>query len=156
MQDEQEANVRLFRGRTLDGRWIVGGIARAYLNHRAPEEEDDQEPEYVITYKARNYVVEQYTIGESTGLYDLNDQPLFLDDLVEAKWNEETIHGVIRFGLHVANMTQERVSYGFYIEWANQEFLRKELGFWADRIVCRGPWADNAQLWVEWKKGNGA
>ena len=142
----------IFRGKRLgSGEWAQGGIAPAY--HAA---DDPVGPEicdgYSIIADGRAYAVDQDSLGQYTGMDDKNGQPIFEDDLVTATHvdGEGMIRGRVRFGLHAANMSQQHVCQGFWIEWAADEFLRKELGFWRERLTVIGPWADNARMWDRW------
>lgn len=62
----------------------------------------------------------------------------------------ELIRGRVRFGTHAPTMQGDSCSVGWWIEWAGDEFLRKELGFWQERITVIGPWADDPRLWDQW------
>lgn len=142
----------IFRGKRLgSGEWVKGGIAPAY--HAA---EDPMAPDtcdgYSIVADGRAYAVDQDSVGQYTGMTDKNGLPIFEDDLVTATHadGEGIIRGRVRYGVHAANMSQQSVCVGFWIEWAADEFLRKELGFWRERLTVIGPWADNARMWDRW------
>ena len=142
----------LFRGKRISGgEWAQGGIAPAYHAAEDPMEPETQEG-YSILADGRAYAVDQDSIGQYTGLSDQYGAPIFEDDLVIAHHfdGEGIIRGRVRFGRHAGNMSQMHVSQGFYIEWAADEFLRKELGFWRERISVIGPWADQPETWDRW------
>ena len=132
----------IFRGRRIGtGEWVYGGAAPTALKDG-----------YSIHNGIRAYAVDQDSIGQYTGMEDINGTPIYEDDLVQATsiTGEGLIRGRVRFGLHRANATQLHVCQGFWIEWAADEFLRKELGFWRERLTVIGPWADNARMWDRW------
>ena len=132
----------IFRGRRINSfEWVRGGISPTALKDG-----------YSISSVIRSYAVDQDTIGQYTGMNDRNGTPIFEDDLVQATHfdGEGIIRGRVRFGLHAANMSQQSVCVGFWIEWAADEFLRKELGFWRERLTVIGPWADNDRTWDRW------
>lgn len=141
----------LFRGKRLSGgEWVQGGIAPAYHSAgdpMAPEEMDG----YAILADGRAYAVEQDSIGEWTGLRDREGLDLFEDDLALAQGpkKDEKMLGRIRFGMHAPTMQMKSLSMGFWIEWAHpsQEFLRKDLGYWREKIARLGPWFDHTEEW---------
>ena len=139
----------IFRGRRRNGEWVMGLIGPAYYDEHGPVEGREA---YSIIAERRSDAVDQDTIGQYTGMNDKNGVPIYEDDLVQATsiTGEGLIRGRVRFGLHRANGTQLQVCQGFWIEWAADEFLRRELGFWRERLAVIGPWADNARTWDRW------
>lgn len=140
----------IFRGKRRNGEWVQGLIGPAYYDENGPVEPGRDA--YSIIAERRSYAVDQDTIGQYTGMDDKNGTPIYEDDLVQATHcdGEGVIRGRVRFGLHAANMSQQSVCVGFWIEWAADEFLRKELGFWRERLTVIGPWADNDRMWDRW------
>jgi len=141
----------IFRGKQLgSGEWVRGGISPAYYapgNPMAPEQAEG----YSIIQYGRAYAVDQASIGQYTGKNDKNGAPIFEDDLVQAVCHTgELIRGRVRFGTHSPTMQCDTCSVGWWIEWAGDEFLRKELGFWQEKITVVGPWADNDRIWDQW------
>lgn len=141
----------IFRGRRIgSGEWVRGGIAPAYHEAADPMAPEEQEG-YSIIADGRAYAVDQDSIGQYTGKYDKNGTPIFEDDLVEAViFTGELIRGRVRFGTHAPTMQCDPFSVGWWIDWTGDELIRKELGFWRDKITVIGPWADNDRLWDQW------
>lgn len=142
----------IFRGKLIgSGKWVQGGIAPAYHEAADPMAHEEQEVYYSIITKGRPYAVDQDSIGQYTGKNDKNGEPIFEDDLVEAvSHTGELIRGRVRFGTHAPTMQCDPCSVGWWIQWAWNEFLRKELGFWREKITVVGPWADNDRMWDQW------
>lgn len=141
----------IFRGRRIgSGEWVQGGIAPAYHETADPMTPEEQEG-YSIIADGRAYAVDQDSIGQYTGKNDTTGTPIFEDDLVEAvRHTGELIRGRVRFGTHAPSMMNDSCSVGWWVEWAADEFLRKELGFWREKITVVGPWADNDRMWDQW------
>lgn len=141
----------IFRGKRIgSGEWVQGGIAPAYHEAQDPLQPMIQDG-YSILADGRAYAVDQDSIGQYTGKNDKNGAPIFEDDLVEAvSHTGELFRGRVYFGTHAPTMQCDSCSVGWWIGWAGDEFLRKELGFWKDRISVIGPWADNQRLWDQW------
>ena len=134
----------------MSGEWVQGGIAPAYYapgDPMAPE----QEAGYSIIQDGRAYAVDQDSIGQFTGKKDKDGQPIFEDDLVEAvDHTGSLIRGRIRFGTHAPTMQTDHCSVGWWIEWARNEWFRKELGFWYLKIRVLCAWADDPRMWDQW------
>ena len=141
----------IFRGKRLgSGEWVKGGIAPAYHEASDPMAPEEQEG-YSIIDDGRAYAVDQDSIGQYTGKKDRDGNPIFEDDLVEAITHTgEMIRGRIRFGTHAPTMQCDPCSVGWWIQWAGDDFLCKELGFWYERIRAVCPCADDPRLWDRW------
>lgn len=141
----------IFRGKRIGNvEWVQGGIAPAYHEAADPMEPMIQDG-YSIVTDGRAYAVDQDSIGQYTGKKDKRGNPIFEDDLVEAvRHTGELIRGRVRFGTHAPTMKFDSCSVGWWIDWAGDEFLRKELGYWREKITVIGPWADNDRMWDQW------
>ena len=141
----------LFRGKRIGSReWVEGGIVPAY-HEAADPMEPEVEKGYSIVADGRAYAVDQDSIGQYTGKSDKNGTPIFEGDLVEAVSSTgRMLRGRVFFGPHAPTMQADHYTVGWWIGWAGDEFLRKELGFWREKITVVGPWADNERLWDQW------
>ena len=115
----------LFRGKTESGRWIEGYYLKVY----------DEYP--VIDYYTkdnsyRSPVITE-TVTQYTGYKDSEDMNIFEGDIIE--WYpkngngiaKEPEKGVVKFGQYDEN------SYGFYIEWINDNFFREDFLYWINQ-----------------------
>ena len=76
-------------------------------------------------------VVNSETVGEFTGLTDKNGEKVFEGDIV--RYNESFCTariGIICFGEYKDSSEDTPYHRGFFINWLNDPFIRKELGFW--------------------------
>lgn len=138
----------LFRGKRLgSGAWVRGGIAPAY--HTA---DDPMAPDvaagYAILNDGRAYAVEQDSIGQASGLVYENGEMIFEGDLVAAIASDgDLLRGRVRFGSYHMSTG---ANWGWWIEWANGEFYRRELPFWRAGFKRVGTWADDPRQWDRW------
>ena len=98
--------------------------------------------------------VDGNTVGQCTGLRDLNGKLVFEADIVGIAGQIE-VHkgykGIIRFGHyrhHDAGISYVCGDYGFYVDWIENElvgFLRNDLMFWVERIEIVGNIHDRSE-----------
>lgn len=141
----------IFRGkRFMGGEWVRGGIAPAYYAPGDPMARE-QESGYSIIQDGRAYAVDQDSIGQYTGKHDKDGTPIFEDDLVEAITHTGgMIRGRVRFGTHAPTMQCDHNTVGWWIDWSGNEFYRKELGFWREKLTVLCPWFGNERTWDQW------
>lgn len=131
----------LFRGkRTDNGKWVTGLLAR-------------YNPKYEIANMVTDFdvLVPVYTetVGQYTGLSDMNGNKIFDGDIIK---NHFEI-GVVKFGSYEtpyrdwSAITQDIFSkhIGFYINWITLDY-RKDIEFWQNKIKVIGNIHDNPEL----------
>ena len=112
----------------LDGTWVHGYLSdKNYINDKSLEGE---------------FLVDENTICQYTGLTDKNGKKIFEGDIV--RYGE--ICGEVKFGLHESNWQICKYNQGFYIEFPEESLYRKELGYWENKVVVIGNIYDSPKL----------
>lgn len=106
----------------LNGTWVYGYLSdENYIYGKSLEGE---------------FLIDENTICQYTGLTDKNGKKIFENDIVQVGWYNGTV---------------EYEDGCFVIKWNNIEFLRKDLGYWAnsDGFQTIGNIYDNPELLEE-------
>lgn len=112
----------------LNGTWVHGYLSdKNYINDKSLEGE---------------FLVDENTICQYTGLTDKNGKKIFEGDIV--RYGE--ICGEVKFGLHESNWQICKYNQGFYIEFPEESLYRKELGYWENKVVVIGNIYDSPKL----------
>lgn len=112
----------------LDGTWVHGYLSdKNYINDKSLEGE---------------FLVDENTICQYTGLTDKNGKKIFEGDIV--RYGE--ICGEVKFGLHESNWQICKYNQGFYIEFQEEGLYRKELGYYENKVVVIGNIYDSPKL----------
>ena len=115
----------------LDGTWVHGYLSdKNYINDKSLEGE---------------FLVDENTICQYTGLTDKNGKKIFEGDIV--RYGE--ICGEVKFGLHESNWQICKYNQGFYIEFPEESLYRKELGYYENKVVVIGNIYDSPKLLEE-------
>lgn len=112
----------------LNGTWVHGYLSdENYIYDKSLECE---------------FLVDENTICQYTGLNDKNGKKIFEGDIV--RYGE--ICGEVKFGLHESNWQICKYNQGFYIEFPEESLYRKELGYWENKVVVIGNIYDSPKL----------
>lgn len=112
----------------LNGTWVHGYLSdKNYINDKSLEGE---------------FLVDENTICQYTGLTDKNGKKIFEGDIV--RYGE--ICGEVKFGLHESNWQICKYNQGFYIEFPEEGLYRKELGYYENKVVVIGNIYDSPKL----------
>lgn len=115
----------------LNGTWVHG-----YLS--------DKDYIYDKSLKGE-FLVDEDTICQYTGLTDKNGKKIFEGDIV--RYGE--VCGEVKFGLHESNWQIGKYNQGFFVTFPKEYLLRNELGYWRNKIVVVGNVFDNPELLEE-------
>ena len=119
----------------LDGTWVHGYLSdKDYIYDKSLEGE---------------FLVDENTICQYTGLTDKNGKKIFEGDIV--RYGE--ICGEVKFGLHESNWQICKYNQGFFVTFPKEYFLRNELGYWRNKIAVVGNVFDNPEV-LEKAKGD--
>ena len=115
----------------LNGTWVHG-----YLS--------DKDYIYDKSLKGE-FLVDEDTICQYTGLTDKNGKKIFEGDIV--RYGE--VCGEVKFGLHESNWQIGKYNQGFFVTFPKEYLLRNELSYWRNKIVVVGNVFDNPELLEE-------
>lgn len=115
----------------LNGTWVHGYLSdKDYIYDKSLEGE---------------FLVDEDTICQYTGLTDKNGKKIFEGDIV--RYGE--VCGEVKFGLHESNWQIGKYNQGFFVTFPKEYLLRNELGYWRNMIVVVGNVFDNPELLEE-------
>lgn len=116
----------------LNGTWVHGYLSdKNYIYDKSLEGE---------------FLVDEDTICQYTGLTDKNGKKIFEGDVVK---DSAGVCGEVKFGLYAAGFSIQDTNQGFYIEFPEKSLYREELGYWRNKIVVVGNVFDNPELLEE-------
>lgn len=113
----------------LNGTWVHGYLSdKDYIYDKSLEGE---------------FLVDEDTICQYTGLTDKNGKKIFEGDVVK---DSAGVCGEVKFGLYAAGFSIPDTNQGFYIEFPEKSLYREEFGYWRNKIVVVGNVFDNPEL----------
>lgn len=125
----------LFKAKTISGNWVNGLLAN----------KDDK---WYISNKAGSpfaYEVRPETLCQFTGLCDKNGKRIWENDIV----NHNGEYAPVKFGMYCSSFDYGNYNFGFYVDFPEETFYRKELGYWCRKVEVVGNVFDNPELLQE-------
>ena len=93
----------------------------------------------------RWFKVSAETRCQFTGLYDKNGNKIWENDIV----NHNGEYATVKFGTYCSSFDCESYNLGFYVDFPEETFYRKELGYWRRKAEIAGNVFDNPELLQE-------
>ena len=127
----------LFRAKKADGgEWVEEYVVQRYGEWFIYDINNSD------TCRQNNYLIDEDTICQYTGLTDKNGKKIFDGDVVK---DSAGVCGEVKFGLYSAGFSIPDTNQGFYIEFPEESLYRKELGYWENKVVVIGNIHDKSE-----------
>ena len=133
----------LFKAKRIDsGEWVGGYYQKRYCLS------DNEES---LIFHADSYKVWEYaeivpeTLCQFTGLCDKNGKKIWENDIV----NHNGEYAPVKFGRYCSSFDYGNYNFGFYVDFPEDTFYRKELGYWCRKVETSGNVFDNPELLQE-------
>lgn len=91
------------------------------------------------------FEVDPETLCQFTGLYDKNGKKIWENDIV----NRNGEYAPVKFGMYCSSFDYGNYNFGFYIDFPEETFYRKELGYWCRKVETAGNVFDDPELLQE-------
>lgn len=90
-------------------------------------------------------IIDIETLCQFTGLTDENGKKIWENDIV----NHNGEYAPVKFGMYCSSFDYGSYNFGFYVDFPEETFYRKELGYWHRKIETAGNVFDNPELLQE-------
>lgn len=143
----------LFKAKRIDnGEWVEGNLVFLFQTkvHGA----------FIIPIKFGNafiqlregdlgfrywYKVDKETLCQFTGLCDKSGNKIWENDIV----NHNGEYAPVKFGRYCSCFDYGNYNFGFYVDFPEKTFYRKELGYWCRKVETAGNVFNNPELLQE-------
>lgn len=130
----------LFKAKRIDnGEWVQGTVlfhdtdATTIFN------------QHIGDGSLQGFEVNPSTICQYTGLKDKNGNKIWENDIV----NHNGEYAPVKFGTYCSSFDYRNYNFGFYVDFPEGTFYRKELGYWCGKVETAGNIFDNPELLQE-------
>lgn len=83
----------------------------------------------------RWFKVSSETLCRFTGLCDKNGKKIWENDIIKYHFGE--IYAPIKYGYYQNCFDAQKTEHvGFYVDWTEDQYLRKDLGFWINMVYA--------------------
>ena len=135
----------LFRAKKVDGgEWVEGYLLK---NHGLYFLYDIKNAD---TCRQNNYLIEEDTICQYTGLTDKNGKKIWENDVI--RYYSGEVYAPVKFGEYQNWFDSTSTCHvGFYADWNEKYGIRKDLGYWINiaNVEVVGNIFDNSELLEE-------
>ena len=90
-------------------------------------------------------IIDPETLCQFTGLCDKNGNKIWENDIV----NHNGEYAPVKFGRYCSSFDYGSYNFGFYVDFPEETFYRKELGYWCRKVKVAGNVFDNPELLQE-------
>ena len=145
----------LFKAKQIDnGEWIEGSlidldIDSGYCYIVQPYKKASILP-IIFLITDRMKLVDPETLCQFTGLCDKNGKRIWENDIIKYHFGE--IYAPIKYGYYQNCFDAQKTEHvGFYVDWTENQYLRKDLGYWINMVYAMpvGNIFDNPELLQE-------
>lgn len=134
----------LFKAKRIDnGEWVEGYYLRDQYHIGGKD---------IIFYRKDSDrftvytdIIDPETLCQFTGLYDKNGKKIWENDIV----NHNGEYAPVKFGRYCSSFDYGSYNFGFYVDFSEKTFYRKELGYWCRKVETAGNVFDNPELLQE-------
>ena len=91
------------------------------------------------------FEVDPETLCQFTGIYDKNGNKIWENDIV----NHNGEYAPVKFGRYCSSFDYGNYNFGFYVDFPEKTFCRKELGYWCRKVEVVGNVFDDPELLQE-------
>lgn len=89
--------------------------------------------------------IDPETLCQFTGLCDKSGNKIWENDIV----NHNGECAPVKFGMYCSSFDYGNYNFGFYVDFPEKTFYRKELGYWCRKVKVAGNVFDNPELLQE-------
>ncbi len=135
----------LFKAKKVDGgEWIEGYIVKKHGTYFLYDINESD------TCRQNNYLIDEDTICQYTGLTDKNGNRIWEGDIIKYHFGE--VYAPVKFGEYQSCFdSTSTCDVGFYVDWDKNHDFRKDLGYWIKMVDAEvvGNIFDNPELLVK-------
>lgn len=131
----------LFKAKRIDnGKWVEGCYIKKY-------DLLGNEEHFIFhtdSYRVWEYAkIDPETLCQFTGLCDRYGNKIWENDILKT-WSDK--YAQVKFGFYDTGFASGDYNQGFYVDFSEESFLRKELGYWCKESYVRGNMFDQPEL----------
>lgn len=129
----------LFKAKRIDnGEWVEGCYLLSGGKHFIYAEYIEH---YCMPVIIKAEIIPE-TLCQLTGLCDKNGNKIWENDIV----NHNGEYAPVKFGRYCSSFDYGSYNFGFYVDFPEETFYRKELGYWCGKVKVAGNVFDNPEL----------
>ena len=126
--------------RTDNGEWAEGYVVRKHGLYFIYDIVNSE------SCRQNIYEINPETICQFTGLIDKNGNKIWENDILKAGDDQ---YAQVKFGLYNPGSAISGFNQGFYVDFPEESFYRKELGYWCRKVEIARNVFDNPELLQE-------